>query len=307
MRALFAGTPEPAAEVFRRLLAHDCEWVGVLTKPDAPAGRGRRAKRCAVAQEADAAGIEVWQPQSLRNPAAEAWLSDKRPDVVIVVAYGLMIPVHLLHLPRHGWLNLHFSLLPAWRGAAPVQHAIEAGDEVTGVSVFQIEEGLDTGPIFGQATEAIRSDDTAGSLFERLCASGAELMAEVMTGLTQGTLAGLPQDHASATWAGRITTEHARLDWRSPALAISRKVRAMSPSPTAWTTIAEQRLKLTSAVDVCADRTCEPGQIRVDRSGVYVGTGSTDVRLGMVQPAGKASMMATDWVRGVRIEPMELR
>lgn len=307
MRLLFAGTPEPAAEVLQRLLTRDVEWVGVLTRPDAPAGRGRQQHRCAVAKVADAAGIDVWQPRSLRDPASEAWIAEKKPDAVVVVAYGLMIPAHLLNLPRYGWLNVHFSLLPTWRGAAPVQRAIEAGDEVTGVSVFQIEEGLDTGPVYGQATEVIAEDDTTGTLLSRLCVSGAELVAEVVAALGRGDARSQEQDHSLATWAGRITVDESRINWRAPALAIARKIRALSPAPRAWTTIADTRVKFSSSVDVCRDRTCEPGHIRVQRSDVFVGTGSTDIRLGTVQPAGKASMPAADWIRGVRVEPLEFQ
>lgn len=300
MRILFAGTPAPAADVLMRLISGGTEVRAVLTRPDAPAGRGRRSNRCEVAQTADRAGIEVYQPTSLRGPQAQAWLTACKPDVVLVVAYGLMVPSHLLDVPRHGWLNLHFSLLPAWRGAAPVQRALEAGDEITGATVFRIEAGLDTGPVYGQVTQEISPRDNAGSLLARLCESGADLLVEVLQSLDSEGLTPLPQDHAAATWAGRVSTDEARIDWRAPALAVNRKVRAFTPHPGAWTMLGEHRVKLSGVPQLQSHSTLDPGHVRVDRGEVRVGTGSVDLLLDRVQPAGKPAMAATDWARGLR-------
>jgi len=300
MRILFAGTPAPAADVLSRLLAQGIQVQAVLARPDAPAGRGRSLHRCEVAHVADRAGIEVYQPVSLRGPQTQGWLAAQQPDVVLVVAYGLMVPSHLLDLPRLGWLNLHFSLLPAWRGAAPVQRALEAGDEITGATVFRIEQGLDTGPVYGQVTCDIDPGDNAGSLLARLCDSGSDLLAAVLQALDTDGLTPQSQDHAAATWAGRVSTDEARIDWRAPALAVNRRVRAFTPHPGAWTTLGGHRVKLSGIPKVMEQGTLAPGRVHTDRGQVLVGTGSVDLLLDLVQPAGKPAMAAADWARGLR-------
>ena len=194
----------------------------------------------------------------------------------------------------------HFSLLPAWRGAAPVQRALEAGDEITGATVFRIEQGLDTGPVYGQVTCDISPTDNAGSLLSRLCDSGSDLLMAVLQSLNTEELAPLPQDDSVATWAGRVSTDEARIDWNAPALAVNRKVRAFTPHPGAWTTLGETRVKLSGILQVMHERTLDPGHLRIERGQVLAGTGSVDLLLDVVQSAGKPAMAAADWARGLR-------
>lgn len=302
LRILFAGTPGPAAQVLTRLLAAGVDVTGVLTRADAVGGRGQRARRCEVAVAATQAGLDVFQPTSLRGPQVQAWVHASQADAVVVVAYGLMIPAHLLSIPRHGWLNLHFSLLPAWRGAAPVQRAIQAGDEITGATVFRIEEGLDTGPVLGHVTQPIAPADNAGTLLAALCTSGSDLLLHVLAGLDAGTLTAQPQQHERATWAPRVTSAEARINWQAPALVISRHIRAFTPAPGAWTMVGDARIKIAGVPSIQPDSTLLPGQCRVSSTTVLVGTGSVDLALDVVQPAGKAVMRAADWARGLRSE-----
>ena len=235
MRLVFAGTPEVAVPALDALLASAHEVVAVLTRPDAPAGRGRRIERSAVAARADGAGIEVLTPRRLSDPDFLERLRDIAPDAAPVVAYGALVPPAALVIPRHGWVNLHFSLLPAWRGAAPVQHAILHGDEVTGATTFLLEEGLDTGPVLGTLTEEIRPDDTSGALLGRLATSGAGLLVATLDGLEAGTVAARPQPTEGVSLAPKLSVDDARVDWSAPALAVDRRVRACTPAPGAWT------------------------------------------------------------------------
>lgn len=302
MRLVFAGTPEVALPALDALIASDRHAVvAVVTRPDAPAGRGRRLVASPVAQRAEEAGIEVLKPARPRDPDFQARLREIAPDCCPVVAYGALIPKSVLDIPAHGWVNLHFSLLPAWRGAAPVQHAVLAGDEVTGASTFQIEEGLDSGPVYGVLTEEIRATDTSGDLLTRLAFAGAGLLAATMDGIEDGTLKAVPQPAEGVTLAPKIEVEDAKVDWSAPALRVDRVVRGCAPAPGAWTTFRGERLKLMSVAPVTDRTDLAPGEIATTKKAVFVGTGSHAVRLEWVQPQGKKPMAGADWARGVRI------
>ncbi len=305
MRLVFAGTPEVAVPALEALLASGRhEVVAVVTRPDAPAGRGRRLVASPVAQRAEEAGVEVLKPQRPRDEAFLTRLREIAPDCCPVVAYGALLPRVALDVPVHGWVNLHFSLLPAWRGAAPVQHAVLAGDQVTGASTFLIEEGLDSGPVYGVVTEEVRPDDTSGALLTRLAHSGAGLLAATMDGIEDGTLVPRPQPAEGVSLAPKLTVEHARVDWNAPALRIDRLVRACTPAPGAWTVFDGERLKLAGPVRLLPERrdlNLRPGELSVAKNAVVVGTGSHPVELTDVQPQGKKRMGAADWARGVRI------
>ncbi|NYV77981.1 methionyl-tRNA formyltransferase [Streptomyces sp. UH6] len=302
MKLVFAGTPEVALPALDALIASGRhEVAAVVTRPDAPAGRGRRLVASPVAERAEEAGIEVLKPASPRDEAFLARLREIAPDCCPVVAYGALLPRVALDVPAHGWVNLHFSLLPAWRGAAPVQHAVMAGDEITGASTFLIEEGLDSGPVYGTLTEQVRPTDTAGDLLTRLSLAGAGLLAATMDGIEDGALEPVPQPADGISLAPKITVEDARVDWSAPALRVDRVVRGCNPAPGAWTTFRGERLKLTQ-VALVADRTdLAPGEIAAAKNNVYVGTGSHAVELVWVRPQGKKPMRAADWARGARI------
>ncbi|UUN25775.1 methionyl-tRNA formyltransferase [Streptomyces sp. FIT100] len=306
MKLVFAGTPEVAVPALDALIASDRhEVAAVVTRPDAPAGRGRHLVASPVAQRAEEAGIEVLKPARPREEDFLARLREIAPDCCPVVAYGALLPKAALEIPAHGWVNLHFSLLPAWRGAAPVQHAILAGDEMTGASTFQIEEGLDSGPIYGVITEHVRPTDTSGDLLTRLAFAGAGLLAATMDGVEDGTLKAVPQPAEGITLAPKINVEDAHIDWRAPALRVDRVVRGCTPAPGAWTGFRGERLKVVNA-RLVPDRTeLAPGELSVGKNNVYVGTGSHAVELLWVQPQGKKPMPAADWARGVRISPGE--
>ncbi|MGP3990318.1 methionyl-tRNA formyltransferase [Streptomyces sp. 3N207] len=305
MRLVFAGTPEVAVPALDTLIASERhEVVAVITRPDARAGRGRRLVPSPVAQRAEEEGIEVLKPARPRDEDFLARLREIGPDCCPVVAYGALLPRVTLDVPRRGWVNLHFSLLPAWRGAAPVQHALLAGDEMSGATTFLIEEGLDSGPVYGVVTEEVRSRDTSGDLLTRLAFAGAGLLAATMDGIEDGTLQAMPQPEEGVSLAPKITVEDARIDWTAPALRVDRVVRACSPAPGAWTVFRGERLKVRSLVpapDAGADEAA-PGELRVGKNSVHVGTGSHPVELEWVQPQGKKPMRAADWARGTRIE-----
>ncbi|GHC42819.1 methionyl-tRNA formyltransferase [Streptomyces cinnamoneus] len=302
MRLVFAGTPEVAVPALDALIASDRhEVVAVVTRPDAPAGRGRRLVASPVAERAEEAGIEVLKPARPRDEDFLARLREIAPDCCPVVAYGALLPKAALEIPTHGWVNLHFSLLPAWRGAAPVQHAILAGDEVTGASTFLIEEGLDSGPVFGVLTELVRPTDTSGDLLTRLAFAGSGLLAATMDGIEDGTLKAVPQPADGVSLAPKINVEDARIDWTAPALRVDRVVRGCAPAPGAWTTFRGERLKVMSVLPAVDRTDLAPGAIATAKNSVHVGTGSHAVQLQWVQPQGKKPMQAADWARGVRI------
>ena len=300
MRVLFAGTPAAAVPSLAALLASRHEVVAVLTRPDAPVGRGRRLTASPVAEAAAVAGVPVLKPITVSDPAVGERLAALSVDCAPIVAFGGLIPESLLAVPTHGWVNLHFSLLPAWRGAAPVQHAVLAGDEVTGASTFRLEAGLDTGPVYGMVTETIRPTDTSGDLLDRLSHSGADLLVRTLDGIESGELVAVAQPVDGVSLAPKLTVDDARVDWSQPALRIDRQIRACTPAPGAWTSASGSRLKLL-AVNVVPDVQLPPGVVDVDKRRVLVGTGSVAVQLGDVQPQGKGRMAAADWARGVRL------
>lgn len=303
MRLVFAGTPEPALPALRRLIAspnHDV--VAVLTRPDAVSGRRGKPTPSPVARLAREHDIPVLTPARPNSPEFTAELSALAPQVCAVVAYGALLGDGLLAIPPHGWINLHFSLLPAWRGAAPVQAAIAAGDSVTGATTFRIERSLDSGPVYGVLTEPIRPDDTAGELLERLAQSGAALLEATMNGVADGSLVAVPQPSEGVSIAPKVTVDDARVPWELPAQAVERRIRSVTPNPGAWTLIGDLRVKIGPvSVDVDADP-LPAGRVVVNRHGVWVGTGSAPVRLGRVQPPGKKPMAAEDWARGARLD-----
>jgi methionyl-tRNA formyltransferase len=302
MRIIFAGTPEPAVPSLRRFIdseRHDV--VAVLTRPDAIAGRGRKVTRSPVGQLADEHGIPVLTPERPAEPEFIEQLTELAPDCCPVVAYGALLPQRVLDIPRFGWINLHFSLLPAWRGAAPVQAAIDAGDEITGASTFEIEAGLDTGPVFGVVTEKIAVTDTAGELLERLSHSGAVLLERTLDGVEDESLHAVPQSTEGVSYAPKVPVEAGHIRWDQPALAINRRIRAVTPAPGAWTEIGGSRLKVGPVEMV--EEVLPERVIDVRKSGVFVGTATTAVRLNQVQPQGKRMMAALDWARGARLRP----
>ncbi|MEV7282111.1 methionyl-tRNA formyltransferase [Streptomyces sp. NPDC093111] len=306
MKLVFAGTPEVAVPALDALLASGRhEVAAVVTRPDAPAGRGRRLVASPVAERAAEAGIEVLKPARPRDEAFLARLREIAPDCCPVVAYGALLPRVALDIPARGWVNLHFSLLPAWRGAAPVQHAVMSGDQVTGASTFQIEEGLDSGPVYGVVTEDVRPTDTSGDLLTRLAFAGAGLLAATMDGIEDGTLKAVPQPVDGITLAPKIQVEDAHVDFAAPALRVDRVIRGCTPAPGAWTLFRGERLKLIQAALVTDRTDLAPGELAVGKNNVYVGTGSHAVELLWVQPQGKKPMKAADWARGVRIAPGE--
>jgi methionyl-tRNA formyltransferase len=301
VRLVFAGTPQTAVPALDALLASRHEVVAVVTRPDAPAGRGRKVEPSPVAQRAAAAGLEVLRPARARDPEFLGRLGEIAPDCCPVVAYGALLPQTALDIPPRGWVNLHFSLLPAWRGAAPVQHAILHGDDVTGASTFLIVKELDAGPVFGVLTEAVRPDDTTGALLDRLSHSGAELLLATLDGIEDGTIQALPQPAEGVSFAPKITPADARVDWKLPAHVVDRLIRACTPDPGAWTELDGARLKLgpVSVRAPDAPSSLAPGELLAGRHGVFAGTGSHPVRLGDVQAPGKRRMTASDWARGL--------
>ena len=306
MRIVFAGTPEPAVASLDAIAASGHDLVAVLTRPDAPSGRGRHEVASPVARWAQERDIEVLRPARLREQSFLDRLAALGVDCVPVVAYGALVPPVALAVPRYGWINLHFSLLPAWRGAAPVQHAILHGDDMTGASVFALEEGLDTGPVYGTLVEKIRRRDTSGDLLERLAVAGAGLLVAVLDGLENGALKAEPQPADGVSLAPKITVEDAEVRFAEPAFAVDRRIRACTPSPGAWTTLRGERVKLGPVLPLADGPRLEPGQSRVEKSRVLVGTGTEPVALGEVRPAGRKPMAASDWVRGLRLVDGEL-
>jgi len=305
VRVVFAGTPAPALPSLRAFLESDRhEVVAVVTRPDAPAGRGRHVVRSPVGALADEHGVEVLTPRKASDPAFLDRLRELAPDCCPVVAYGALLPQAALDIPPHGWINLHFSLLPAWRGAAPVQAAIRAGDEITGASTFRIVKELDAGPVFGVLTEPVRPGDTAGDLLDRLADAGAGLLLSTVDGVADGALEPVAQVDAGASYAPKVGVEDAKVDFTVPALAVDRLVRAMTPEPGAWAGFRDERIKL-GPVAAADGEPLRPGELRVERKRVLVGTATGAVRLGEVQAQGKKRMPATDWARGARVEPGE--
>ncbi|HEX4061720.1 MAG TPA: methionyl-tRNA formyltransferase [Streptosporangiaceae bacterium] len=328
MRVVFAGTPRTAVPSLEAILRSRHEVAAVITRPDAPAGRGRSLAPSPVAELAAEAGIEVLKPDRPRDPDFQDRLRAIGPDCCPVTAYGALLPQSALDIPPRGWVNLHFSLLPAWRGAAPVQHAVLHGDDITGATTFRIVKAMDAGPVFGVLTEPIRPSDTAGDLLERIAVSGAELLVATLDGIETGELIPQPQPAEGVSLAPKISVDDARVDWTQPAAAIDRLIRACTPAPGAWTELDGVRLKLgpaapppaapppaTSPLAAPPPATSplatpppatpdvpplQPGELHVSHDGVLAGTGTTPLLLGDMQPAGKRRMTAGEWARGLR-------
>lgn len=307
MRLLFAGTPDTALPSLEALLASHHEVVAVLTRPDAPAGRGRHPVASAVAKRALEEGLEVLRPRRPGDEQFRTRLAELAPDCAPVVAYGALLPASVLEVPRYGWVNLHFSVLPAWRGAAPVQAAIRAGDEMTGATTFTIVEELDAGPVLGVLTEPIRPRDTTGDLLDRLAVAGAELLVHTLDGIEAGLVAGRSQPADGVSYAPKVRADDARVDWASPAMHVDRLVRSATPDPGAWTMLRGARLGVGPVQPRPDLSPTEPGELVVNRSQVLVGTRTHPVELGSVQPSGKREMAAADWARGARLEGEVLR
>jgi methionyl-tRNA formyltransferase len=310
MRLVFAGTPVTAVSSLDALLKSRHEVAGVITRPDAKAGRGLKVEQSPIAQRAAEAGIEILQPARMADEEFLSRLRQIAPDCCPVTAYGALIPQVALDIPARGWVNLHFSVLPAWRGAAPVQHAILHGDDITGATTFQIVRALDAGPVYGVLTEAIRPADTAGDLLERLGTAGAELLVATLDGIETGELEAREQPADGVSLAPKITAADAQVDWHQPAAAIDRLIRACTPDPGAWTRLDGVRVKLWP-VAVASDfegeaapdggRPLAAGELRVHRDRVVAGTATSPVVLGEVQADGKRRMRAADWVRGLHL------
>jgi methionyl-tRNA formyltransferase len=308
MRLVFAGTPRAAVPSLEAILRSRHEVAAVITRPDAPAGRGRAMAPSPVAERAAEAGLEVLKPDRPRDPDFQDRLRVIGPDCCPVTAYGALLPQSALDIPPQGWVNLHFSLLPAWRGAAPVQHAVLHGDDVTGATTFRIVKAMDAGPVFGVVTELIRPSDTAGDLLERIAVSGAELLVATLDGIESGALIAQPQPDEGVSLAPKIGVDDARVDWALPAVAIDRLIRACTPAPGAWTEFDGARLKLGPVGMPRAGADLPPlgpGELRIGPDGVLAGTGTRPVILGDVQPAGKRRMTAGEWVRGLRLPTHE--
>ena len=303
MRIIFAGTPAPALPSLQRLIdSPRHEVVAVLTRPDAAAGRRGKPAPSPVACLAADAGIPVLKPARPNSAEFVAEITALAPDCCAVVAYGALLSAELLAVPAHGWVNLHFSLLPAWRGAAPVQAAIAAGDTVTGATTFRIEPALDSGPVYGVVTETIRPDDTAGDLLDRLAVSGAALLGATVDGIADGSLTPVPQPADGVSVAPKVSVEHGRVRWDLPAHVIERRIRSVTPAPGAWTMLGDLRVKVGPVTIDRGGDALAPGVIDVQRTQVRVGTGSLPVLLGQIQPPGKKPMNAADWARGARLD-----
>ena len=300
MRVVFAGTPEVALVALDAVAASSHELVGVVTRPDAPAGRGRKLVASPVAERGEELGVPVLKPAHPREPEFQEALRELRPEACPVVAYGALLPESTLSIPEHGWINLHFSCLPAWRGAAPVQHSIWAGDEVTGATTFRIVKELDAGPTYGVMTERIRPDDTAGDLLARLAEGGAGLLVATLDGIADGSLEAREQQADGVSFAPKIGVEDAEVDWTEPAVAVDRRIRACTPAPGAWSTHEGERIKVGPLRPAPDAEGLAPGELRIGKRDVLVGTGTDPVRLGEVKAFGKKQMPAADWARGLR-------
>jgi methionyl-tRNA formyltransferase len=287
LRIVFAGTPEFAAEHLKALLATQHSVIAVYTQPDRPAGRGQKLAPSPVKRLAQTHGIPVFQPQTLRDPAAQAELAALEPDLMLVVAYGLILPQTVLDIPRLGCINSHASLLPRWRGAAPIQRAVQAGDAESGVTVMRMEAGLDTGPMLLKVSTPIAPDDTGGSLHDRLARLGPPAVLQAIDGLAAGTLHGEVQDDTLATYAHKLNKDEARLDWSRPAAELERLVRAFHPWPICHSTLAGETLKIHAAE--LGEGSGTPGQIlAADKQGLSVACGEGALRLTRLQlPGGK--------------------
>jgi methionyl-tRNA formyltransferase len=309
VRVVFWGSPDFAVTVLEALLASAHDVAAVVTRPPRPSGRGRRAQPTPVARLAASAGVPVLAPARLRDPSVTAELSGLGAEVFLVAAYGAILPPPLLTLPPHGSLNVHASLLPDYRGAAPVTRAILDGREETGVTIMRMEEGLDSGPICLQASEAVLAGDTAGSLTARLAVLGGRLAVEALDRLAAGSLPEIPQNDALATFAAKVTTAEAAIDWSRPAAEIERGVRAFDPWPGAWTAFRDERLKVFRVSPLPRDSDepagAIPGEVVALSPEPVVRAVDGRLRLDLVQPPGARRMSGADWARGRAVRPGE--
>jgi methionyl-tRNA formyltransferase len=293
MRIVFAGTPEFAAQHLQALLDAKRQVVAVYTQPDRPAGRGQKLMPSPVKQLALQHDIPVYQPQTLRDPAAQTELADLQADLMVVVAYGLILPQAVLDLPRLGCINSHASLLPRWRGAAPIQRAIEAGDCESGVTVMQMEAGLDTGPMLLKVSTPITDEDTGGTLHDRLAELGSQAVVEAVTALETGSLVGEVQDDSLATYAHKLNKDEARIDWKRPAVELERLVRAFNPWPTCHSSLDGAPVKIHAAL--ASPRQGTPGQIiEASKDGLQVACGEGSLTLTRVQLPGGKTLAVSD-------------
>jgi len=301
MRVVFAGTPHVAVPTLQAIVDAGHEVTAVLTQPDAPGRRGRQLIPSPIKGAAEELGLTVLTPERASSPEVVEQIKALDADVAAVVAYGQILRPDLLAATRHGWVNLHFSVLPAWRGAAPVQRAIMAGDDLTGASTFLLDEGVDTGPVIGTLTEPIRATDTAGELLERLAGLGAPLMVNSLEALVAGYAAPIPQSTDGVSHAPKITREDAYVVWDRPAHIVDRQIRGVTPAPGAWTTLPDASVAKLGPVTPVDAPASVPGQLRLDGERVLVGTGTTPVALSWIAPAGRKAMDAAAWWRGARL------
>ena len=306
MKLVFAGTPDVALPALETLISSEHDVLAVITQPPARAGRGRELQPSPVHAVAEKHGIKALYPDSIRE--IDAVLRELQPDAIPVVAYGQLIPETMLDIPAHGWINLHFSLLPEWRGAAPVQHCIWHGDTITGATTFRIDRGMDSGPILGHVTQLVDPRDTSGALLDRLADTGSHLLRQTLDALEAGMITPIAQQHDQATYAPKLQKSDSRIDWQLPAIEIDRRIRAMTPKPGAWTTMAlsEHEISLSiGPVSTNRDIQLDPGVIGVIDKNVFVGSATYALELNHVKPPGKKFMLATDWMRGLRAEEVK--
>ncbi|WP_323944452.1 methionyl-tRNA formyltransferase [Aeromonas caviae] len=301
LKLIFAGTPDFAARHLAALLSSGHEVVAVYTQPDKPAGRGQKLTASPVKELALAHDLPVYQPASLRNEAAQAELAALGADLMVVVAYGLILPKAVLDTPRLGCINVHGSLLPRWRGAAPIQRSIWAGDAETGVTIMQMDVGLDTGAMIRKVTCPIASDETSASLYDKLAGLGPQALVDTLDAMAAGDTAAEPQDDALANYAEKLSKEEARIDWSMDAVAIERCIRAFNPWPISWFDVAGQTVKVWQAEVVARDHGQAAGTLlKADKQGIEVATGQGVLRLLTLQPPGKKAMSVSDLLNSRR-------
>lgn len=298
LRVLFAGTPEFSMLPLQTLIDEGCEVVGVLTQPDRPAGRGKKLTASPVKQLALKNGLDVLQPATLRDSKTQAQLAQLKPDLIVVVAYGLMVPEEILSLPALGCWNIHASLLPRWRGAAPIQRAIEAGDTQTGVCIMQMETTLDTGPVCYRLSTAIDTQDTGGSLHDRLSQMGAEALRHCLRKAGDDKLPEPePQDHANAVYAHKLSKPEAQLDWQQSAAVLARQVRAFNPWPVSWCEIGEQRVRVWQAKAIDSEQPLAPGEMHGTADSLLIGTSNQALSVTELQRAGGQRMPVKEFMK----------
>ena len=299
MRIAVAATPEVAIPTLDALLASEHELLFVITRPDAPAGRGRALQATPVANWAVANSVKLFKPETSQSLGELI----KDLDLVVTIGYGLLLPIEVLETPKYGFINLHFSLLPRWRGAAPVQRAIEAGDSVTGVTVFQLDAGMDTGPIYLSTQIPLSVSTTAEQLFESLANLGVEPVLKTLDLIERGERPS-PQEEKGATRAYKLSKEEGLIDWNSDAEAINRKINAFNPDPGAWSNFRGQIIKINKAR--VSNESANAGVLKAIEKSIYIGTGTSALELLEVTPAGKAQMSATSWANGARLNATDM-